>query len=120
MCIFQLLIQIKTSDECIFDMIISADDYAAVCLKVARISDEDPPVKRTGPKNKTGKEMLQNVKVSSNFLKSMNESKRGYCSIILAGTALKHLLDFVCNLAWCLYVVLIMMNAAVLLVLMYM
>ena len=25
--------------------------------------------------------MLQNVKVSSNFLKSMNESKRGYCSI---------------------------------------
>lgn len=45
-------------------MIISADDYAAVCLKVARISDEDPLVKLTGPKNKTGKEMLQNVKVS--------------------------------------------------------
>lgn len=62
-------------------MIISTDDYAAVCLKVARISDEDPLVKLTGPKNKTGKEMLQNVKVSSNFLKSMNESKRGYCSI---------------------------------------
>lgn len=65
-------------------MIISADDYAAVCLKVARISDEDPLVKLTGPKNKTGKEMLQNVKVSIyyNFLKRMDASKRGYnCSI---------------------------------------
>ena len=51
----------------------------------------------------------------------VNESKKGYCSIyILAGTALKQLLDFVCNLAWCLHVVLITMNAAVLLVLMYM
>jgi len=32
-------------------MIISVDDYAAVCLKVARISDEDPLVKLTGPKS---------------------------------------------------------------------
>ena len=43
-------------------ILICADDYAAVCLKVGRIPDKHKSVPLTGPKNKNGKKVFKRLK----------------------------------------------------------